>query len=344
GVLRAAAEGRIEALVLLGADPVSDFPDTGLARRALERVGFVIAVDAYPTNTSQRADVVLPVAIFGEKRGTTTNLEGRLLRLARKVTPPGTAMEDWRVAVELGARLGSDFDLEAVDEVTDEIAGLAPAHRGADAALLRRALDGVVIPLGDHEAPDLDQPAHAISPTADADPANVGGPVEALSTAGTAAAGVGVVASPVAEAAVATATSRSPFRPSGSPPPTLRWDPRATDGPPASPPGNRGGLRLVAFRRLYDAGVAVSLSGSLAKLASEPMVSVAPGEAERLGLLAGDEVTVRSPRGAVTLPVRVDPRLPPGIATVPFNPAGPGAGELIDPATVTEVQLESDHG
>jgi NADH-quinone oxidoreductase subunit G len=340
GVLRAAADGRIEALVLLGADPVSDFPDADLARRALERIGFVVAVDAYPTASSQRADVVLPVAIFGEKRGTFTNLEGRLLRLARKVTPPGTAMEDWRVAAELAARLGSDFDLEAVDEVTDEIAGFAPAYRGADAALLRRALDGVVVPVGEREAPDLDQPAHAISPTADPDPANVGGPVEALSTTGMAAAGAGLVATPVAEAAVATATSRPVSRPSGSPPPTLRWEARGNEVGGTMPPGKGGGLRLVAVRRLYDAGVAVSRSGSLAKLAAAPAVAVAPEEADHLGLVEGDDVTVSSPRATITLPLRVDPGLPPGIATVPFNPVGPGAAELIDVTTLTEVRLE----
>jgi hypothetical protein len=49
---------------------------------------------------------------------------------------------------------------------------------------------------------------------------------------------------------------------------------------------------------------------------------------------------VSSSRGAVNLPLRVDPGLSPGIATVPFNPAGPGAGELIDVTGVTEVRLE----
>ena len=39
GILAAAAEGRIEVLVLLGADPVCDFPDRALAERALEQVG-----------------------------------------------------------------------------------------------------------------------------------------------------------------------------------------------------------------------------------------------------------------------------------------------------------------
>src|SRR5690606_18455358 len=60
GVLRAAAEGRIHGLVLLGADPLADFPDRELAERALGSVGFVVAVDALPTASNRRADVVLP--------------------------------------------------------------------------------------------------------------------------------------------------------------------------------------------------------------------------------------------------------------------------------------------
>ena len=89
-------------------------------------------------------------------------------------------MEDWRIAVELALRLGADFDLESVDEVTDEIARLAPAHQGANAALLRRAVDGVVIPVGQTEDPVLGGPAHAISPVADSDPGVIGGPIESL--------------------------------------------------------------------------------------------------------------------------------------------------------------------
>ena len=49
-------------------------------------------------------------------------------RVGRKVAPEGTAMDDWRIAVELALRLGADFDLATVDEVTDEIARVAPAH------------------------------------------------------------------------------------------------------------------------------------------------------------------------------------------------------------------------
>ena len=92
----------IQALVLLGADPLADFPDRGLARRAL---------DARRLHGRRRhlrqprrcggADVVLPAAGFAERPGTTTNIEGRVTRLGQKVTAPGTARPDWMIAVEL---------------------------------------------------------------------------------------------------------------------------------------------------------------------------------------------------------------------------------------------------
>ena len=58
-------------------------------------------------------------------------------RVSRKVAPEGTAMDDWRIAVELAVRLGHDVDLATVDEVTDEIAAVAPAFAGVTAALMQ---------------------------------------------------------------------------------------------------------------------------------------------------------------------------------------------------------------
>ena len=106
GILTAAAEGRIDVLVLLGADPLADCPDADLARRALAGARRIIAVDAFLTESCQQADVVLPAAVFGEKDGTTTNLEGRVTTVGRKVTRPrhGAARLDDRCRAGGAAR------------------------------------------------------------------------------------------------------------------------------------------------------------------------------------------------------------------------------------------------
>ena len=49
GILTAAADGRVDLLVLLGADPLDDFPDADLARRALAGARRVISVDTFLT-------------------------------------------------------------------------------------------------------------------------------------------------------------------------------------------------------------------------------------------------------------------------------------------------------
>ena len=149
GLLAAAAVGRIQALVLLGADPVADFPDRQLARQALAGAGFVVAVDAFLTESSSQADVVLPAAAFSERRGTTTNLEGRITSLGQKIVPRGVSWADWMIAVELAARLGTELGFETVEQVWDEIEQLAPSHAGITTAVLadRRFRDGVVAPI-----------------------------------------------------------------------------------------------------------------------------------------------------------------------------------------------------
>ncbi len=153
GILTAAAEGRVDLLVLLGADPLADVPDADLARRALAGARRVIAVDTFLTDSAAAADVVLAAAAFGEKSGTTTNLEGRVTTVGKKVSVAGTARPDWMIAAELAERLDLDElagTLASVDAITDAIAATVPAYAGATRQALRDAPDGVLaVPAAD---------------------------------------------------------------------------------------------------------------------------------------------------------------------------------------------------
>ena len=78
---------------LLGAEPLTDFPDRRLAERGLEGAEFVVAVASsarsgsatWPTWSCR-----LPRPTSG--RGTTTNIEGRVSRLGQKLVPPGPGL------------------------------------------------------------------------------------------------------------------------------------------------------------------------------------------------------------------------------------------------------------
>lgn len=155
-ILQAAAEGKIGTLVLLGADPMSDVPDADLVRRAMAGARSIIAVDTFLNSSSSKAAVVLPAAAATEKAGTTTNIEGRVTRVAQKVTPKGTARADWMIAAELASYLNVDLGVGSLADVqaslakVDAFAPIAAADLGAlpDGALL--ATSG-----GSSHAPDV---------------------------------------------------------------------------------------------------------------------------------------------------------------------------------------------
>jgi NADH-quinone oxidoreductase subunit G len=129
-MLQAAANGELQALFLLGADPLSDVADTELVTAAFAKVANIVAIDLFDTPSTDHATVVLPAAGYAEKNGTVTNLEGRVSIVTAKVSAPGVARPDWMIAAELAFRLGHDLGFETVEEITAEIAAVAPAYLG----------------------------------------------------------------------------------------------------------------------------------------------------------------------------------------------------------------------
>lgn len=321
GVLRSATQGKMHALIILGSNVVDDFPDQVLARRGLESIGTVIAVGAFTTTASRRADVVLPAQLWGEKAGSTTNLEGRVARLAPKVTPAGMAMADWRIASELALRFGVDFDLESIEDVQAEIARLAPSHRGIDGYALHHADDGIVVPMQEHEVLFSGAPP-SLTPAL-ADPA-VG------------SADSGAAPFPDAEPSGAPAVSVGP-------PLLYEWD--RSGGVSEAPALDAYSLRLVSSRKLYDNGLAVTQTAAFNGLAPGQVLVINPTDRERIGVAEGGEVKVTSAQASLVLPVRSEFGTPKGTAWIPFQQPGTGASELIDSsAVVTDLRVETLDG
>ncbi|MER6028619.1 NADH-quinone oxidoreductase subunit G [Streptomyces sp. NPDC001851] len=76
-IIEAAATGELSALVVAGVE-VADLPDPARAREALGGVGFLVSLELRPSEVTEHADVVLPVAAVAEKAGTFLNWEGRV--------------------------------------------------------------------------------------------------------------------------------------------------------------------------------------------------------------------------------------------------------------------------
>jgi NADH-quinone oxidoreductase subunit G len=354
GILEAAAAGRIDVLVLLGADPLADFPDQALATRGLAGARTVIAVDRFVTESVRHADVVLAAAGYAEVDGSTTNLEGRVSTVARKVTPPGTARADWMIAAELARRLGSDLGITSVDDATAEIAALAPAYAGlipevlagpashdgivvpADPDALQAAVAGSQMPAG---AGDADGEHHQAADPSGA-PEHMQGVAEPGSheTEDTSEAATEPAAAvEAADAAPEAPTHEQVTSGSGSRPALLTYAATAVGEAPAV---DAYSLRLVATRKLYDQGTALQHSPSLAGLAPGPSLRLHPHDFDRVGVAAGTVVNVTSSSGSVQLPVFADDGVPRGTAAVVLRQAGGEVTALIDAtARVIDVRV-----
>ncbi len=333
----AAGSQPLDTLIVLGADPLSDFPDRRLARRGLDGAGFVVAVASAPGEVVERADVVLPAAEAHERPGTTTNIEGRLSRLGQKLVPPGQAWPDWMIAVELAAHLGEDLGLDSVADVWDEIECLAPAYRGITRQVLESptATDGVLVPLPSVE---VALPPRRAAPL---DPIAFPG-VESVERQG-APPRAGLVEMPTAAQGAEDEAGRLAAGGDTGRAPVLLAGPVEIAVPHVAP-NDRYSFRLVATRRLYDRGSAVSRVPALGALVQPAPLRVNPHDLDGLGVTSGASVRLRTATASAVLEVVPDPSLPRQVAAVDFNvelPEGTVA-DLVDVShPVVEFRLET---
>ncbi len=132
GILQAAAEGRIEALLIAGANLMNTYPDRRLVQAALEKA-FVVATDLFMNETVLLADVVLPAAALGEKSGSFTALDGTVQTFRVSKRPEGQAQPDGDILVGLAAAMGVKLSA-------------SPAQTAAEIArLVAKLEDGTVL-------------------------------------------------------------------------------------------------------------------------------------------------------------------------------------------------------
>jgi NADH-quinone oxidoreductase subunit G len=128
-ILEAAARREIAVLYLVGTDPLTDFPDAELARRALANVPFLVVQDISLGAYAEMADAVLPAAAYLEKEGHFTDWEGRGQRLRPVRAPAGLARPDWQIFQELSEVAGADMGFASLEVLQDELGSLV-ARRG----------------------------------------------------------------------------------------------------------------------------------------------------------------------------------------------------------------------
>jgi nitrate reductase (cytochrome) len=106
-MFRQLERGDIRFLWIQATDPMVSLPNLERYRLAAAKSGaFVVVSEAYPTPTTDVADVVLPAAMWLEREGVYINVERRAQYFPQVVAPPGDASSDAGHMIEVGRRLG----------------------------------------------------------------------------------------------------------------------------------------------------------------------------------------------------------------------------------------------
>lgn len=101
----------------IGANPVNASFFGSKIENILKKADFVVSLDIFINATTELADLILPTTSFGEKEGTVTNMEMRVLKQNKILPGPGSALSEWEYLTMISKSLDKEIKYESVDEI-----------------------------------------------------------------------------------------------------------------------------------------------------------------------------------------------------------------------------------
>jgi len=118
-----ARKEEINGMFILGANPMMLYPDRQFAAEGLEKLDFLVVCDLFETDTTELADVVLPVASWAEYSGDYVNLEGRVQTASRAIKPNYEAKPPLEIVNLVAAQIDKPL-FESDEQMRSEIDSL----------------------------------------------------------------------------------------------------------------------------------------------------------------------------------------------------------------------------
>ncbi|MBK9316563.1 MAG: molybdopterin oxidoreductase family protein [Acidobacteria bacterium] len=294
-LIRKIDRGEIKGLLSICFNPLVSLPDNNFVRRALEKLEFYVVIDFFLNETAHHADIVLPGSLHEEDEGIVTQIEGRVIKINQAVDPPGDARQDWRIIQDIAKAMGRErgFTFATPREMLDE---------------LRIASKGGIADYSGITYEKIERQGGVFWPC----PSDDHKGTERLFEAGS--------WNPVAKGA-------GPFYfPDGR----ARFN-VAPYTPPTEDVDDEYPVILTTGRVVsqFLSGTQTRRIGPLVNQYPEPLVEMHPQLAERLGISDGEQVTIESRRGAITLPAHVVTTIRPDTVFIPYHwPGNRSANQL----------------
>ncbi|MEM1662737.1 MAG: molybdopterin oxidoreductase family protein [Pyrobaculum sp.] len=329
-MIKAVQRGEMKGIWINCTNPMVSFPNLNLLVDALKKADLVVVQDAFWSETTAFADVVLPAALLsGESWGTFFNTERRVQLHQKAVDPPGDALSDVVILLAFAYKYIKTLEREGRgDEVKLLKFLLEPVYSGFE-HLFENVQQNVDKLRGEVEFELNKRLFEYLARISKGVPSNdLSGltyerllnerdhkgrkgfqiPVPSPESKGT-------------ERLYDENYEKLYGRRFPTPDGRMRcflWE----YVPPAEWPDENYPF-ILTTRRLYEHWHTRSRTGKCAlphRLAPEPWVSINPEDAARLGIKDGDLVEIESKRGKIVLKARVDVKTPPrpGVLWTPW--------------------------
>jgi len=293
--------GEITHLLLFGADPLRDFPDTPAWEEALTAADFVVSFSMHENATTAKADVVLPLETHAEKDGTVTHPDGRLQRVRPSASRPEEVLQNIIVLSELASKLGLDTGIDSQPTAFKALTNAVGFYNGIE--------DSDIGGRGIRWQDKLDSPAEQSGP----DPAR----------------DVGMDSQD---------TQRDAPTSMVQPNPSPRGVASGESIPTSSPTSDDNSLLLGTYRDLW-AGPITELNPPLKFLTPHQRLELSPKDAERLDLENGEAIRISQNGASITAAVLIKERVSPGVCFLAEGVSEGNANALLNGGPV-QVKIE----
>ncbi|MDX8396061.1 MAG: NADH-quinone oxidoreductase subunit NuoG [Mariprofundaceae bacterium] len=155
----AASNGELDALLLIGSDPLGDGLFPRQAKAAMGKVPLV-QVGAIAGKISEYAEVMLPAAAYSEIAGSFINMEGRIRVAENPLKSLGDERPLWKVMMRLVQAMGADVPAVNMEELRTHVIRFMPElENGWDDQThvsVKRNRDTAILPASDDRSMPLD--------------------------------------------------------------------------------------------------------------------------------------------------------------------------------------------
>ena len=135
--------GEITTLIVFGEDVTKH----GIPPKLQRKLKLLVASDILPNATTERAHYLLPGCAHAEKRGTFTNVKGRVQKFMKALDAPGDARAEWEFLHELVENVTGQDGFSTIEGLFNQMATEVGAFKAKDLTWAALGDDGITVDL-----------------------------------------------------------------------------------------------------------------------------------------------------------------------------------------------------